>query len=256
MPESFPIACAATRISLGLDCSFFVLRRCRCPGAAAGCAGQPVRTQLAERYERRSLGITSNLVFSELEKVFANPMATAAAMDRIGHLSVLLEFDVTSNRANAAQNRQLDKESDRQKLLTWITNPVESPFASLRLGTDAGRRYKSVVRAIAVVWKMLVGANAVTRGRNNPSFAPRLYSSVHVGDLFMRNMGPDRARPGFVLCPACGRHFTDNASVSTPFQPTCLHTEDSGEGREQGILVQTSRSSTTGLCWGTGSTPR
>ena len=64
--------------------------------------------------------------------------------------------------------------------------------------------------------QLLVGANAVTRGRNNPSFAPRLYSSVHVGDLFMRNMGPDRARPGFVLCPACGRHLgTDNVGEHT-----------------------------------------
>ena len=55
--------------------------------------------------------------------------------------------------------------------------------------------------------QLLVGANAVTQGRNNPSFAPSLYSSVHVGDLFMRNMGPDRAMPGFVICPACGRHL-------------------------------------------------
>ena len=36
-------------------------------------------TLIAERYERRSLGITSNLVFSEWERIFANPMATAAA---------------------------------------------------------------------------------------------------------------------------------------------------------------------------------
>ena len=46
-------------------------------------------TLIAERYERRSLGITSNLVFSEWEKVFANPMATAAAIDRIVHHSVI-----------------------------------------------------------------------------------------------------------------------------------------------------------------------
>ena len=52
-------------------------------------------TLIAERYERRSLGITSNLVFSEWEKVFANPMATAAAIDRIVHHSVILEFDTT-----------------------------------------------------------------------------------------------------------------------------------------------------------------
>ena len=49
-------------------------------------------TLIAERYERRSLGITSNLVFSEWEKVFSNPMATAAAIDRIVHHSVILEF--------------------------------------------------------------------------------------------------------------------------------------------------------------------
>ena len=34
-------------------------------------------TLIAERYERRSLGITSNLVFSQWEHIFANPMATA-----------------------------------------------------------------------------------------------------------------------------------------------------------------------------------
>ena len=64
--------------------------------------------------------------------------------------------------------------------------------------------------------QLLVGANAVTQGRNHPSFAPRLYSSVHVGDLFMRNMGPDRTVPGFVLCPACGRHMdADSAGEHT-----------------------------------------
>ena len=75
-------------------------------------------TLIAERYERRSLGITSNLVFSEWEKVFANPMATAAAIDRIVHHSVILEFDVPSYRTNAAQNRQVNKESDRPRFPT------------------------------------------------------------------------------------------------------------------------------------------
>ena len=72
-------------------------------------------TLIAERYERRSLVVTSNLVFSEWEKVFANPMATAAAIDRIVHHSVILEFDVPSYRTNAAQNRRTEEESDRQK---------------------------------------------------------------------------------------------------------------------------------------------
>ena len=59
-------------------------------------------TRIAERYERRSLGITSNLVFSEWERIFANPMATAAAIDRVVHHSVILEFDVPSYRTGVA----------------------------------------------------------------------------------------------------------------------------------------------------------
>jgi DNA replication protein DnaC len=47
-------------------------------------------TLIAERYERRSLGITSNLVLSQWEHIFANPMATAAAIDRVVHHSVIL----------------------------------------------------------------------------------------------------------------------------------------------------------------------
>ena len=70
-------------------------------------------TLIAERYERRSLGVTSNLVFSEWEKVFANPMATAAAIDRIVHHSVILEFDLPSYRTNEAQNRLTEEEIDR-----------------------------------------------------------------------------------------------------------------------------------------------
>ena len=71
-------------------------------------------TLIAERYERRSLGITSNLVFSQWEKVFANPMATAAAIDRIVHHSAILEFDVPSYRTGAAQQR-LQQEVYRQE---------------------------------------------------------------------------------------------------------------------------------------------
>ena len=71
-------------------------------------------TLIAERYERRSLGITSNLVFSQWDKVFANPMATAAAIDRLVHHSIILEFDVPSYRTGAAQQR-LQQEDNRQE---------------------------------------------------------------------------------------------------------------------------------------------
>ena len=72
-------------------------------------------TLIAERYERRSLGITSNLVFSQWEHIFANPMATAAAIDRVVHHSVILEFDVPSYRTGVAQQRGQKKEVNRQE---------------------------------------------------------------------------------------------------------------------------------------------
>jgi DNA replication protein DnaC len=68
-------------------------------------------TLMAERYERRSMLITSNLVFSEWDRIFKNPMTTAAAIDRLVHHSVILEFDVASYRTQSAANeRQVDDE--------------------------------------------------------------------------------------------------------------------------------------------------
>jgi DNA replication protein DnaC len=73
-------------------------------------------TLIAERYERRSLGITSNLLFSEWDRLFQNPMATAAAIDRVVHHSVILEFSVPSYRTAEAQQRHLEsKNNDKQK---------------------------------------------------------------------------------------------------------------------------------------------
>jgi DNA replication protein DnaC len=62
-------------------------------------------TLLAERYERRSMIITSNLVFSQWDRIFKNPLSTAAAIDRLVHHSVILEFDNASVRADAAEKR-------------------------------------------------------------------------------------------------------------------------------------------------------
>ena len=60
-------------------------------------------TLLAHRYERRSILITSNLVFSDWEKIFKDPMTTAAAIDRLVHHSVILELNLTSYRMEAAK---------------------------------------------------------------------------------------------------------------------------------------------------------
>jgi DNA replication protein DnaC len=62
-------------------------------------------TFLAERYERRSVMITSNLVFSQWDQIFKNPMTTAAAIDRIVHHAIILELDGPSVRSEAAKAR-------------------------------------------------------------------------------------------------------------------------------------------------------
>ena len=62
-------------------------------------------TLLAERYERRAVIITSNLIFAQWDRIFRDQMATAAAIDRLVHHSVLLEFDVPSFRTEQAKRR-------------------------------------------------------------------------------------------------------------------------------------------------------
>lgn len=60
-------------------------------------------TLLAERYERRSTLITSNLVFSQWDRIFKDQMATAAAIDRLVHYAVILEFEVSSYRTDRSR---------------------------------------------------------------------------------------------------------------------------------------------------------
>ena len=62
-------------------------------------------TFLAERYERRSVMISSNLVFSKWDQIFKDPMTTMAAVDRLVHHAIILEFDNGSVRADEAKNK-------------------------------------------------------------------------------------------------------------------------------------------------------
>ena len=59
-------------------------------------------TFLAERYERGSVMITSNLPFSKWQKIFKDPMTTAAAIDRVVHHSVIIELNIPSYRMEQA----------------------------------------------------------------------------------------------------------------------------------------------------------
>jgi len=62
-------------------------------------------TFLAERYERRSVLISSNLVFSKWDQIFKDPMTTMAAIDRLVHHALILEFNGQSIRAQKAPGR-------------------------------------------------------------------------------------------------------------------------------------------------------
>jgi DNA replication protein DnaC len=63
-------------------------------------------TFLAERYERKSLMISSNLVFSEWDKIFKDPMTAMAAIDRLVHHSIILEFNGPSIREQHAKKNK------------------------------------------------------------------------------------------------------------------------------------------------------
>ncbi len=60
---------------------------------------------LAQRYERGSVMLTSNLPFSQWERIFKDPMTTAAAIDRLVHHSVILELNLPSYRLEASKRQ-------------------------------------------------------------------------------------------------------------------------------------------------------
>jgi DNA replication protein DnaC len=63
-------------------------------------------TFLAERYERKSVLISSNLVFSQWDRIFQDPMTTAAAIDRLVHHALILEMTGPSFRTEQAKEQQ------------------------------------------------------------------------------------------------------------------------------------------------------
>jgi DNA replication protein DnaC len=69
-------------------------------------------TLLAERYERGSVLLTSNLPFSGWEAIFKDPMTTAAAIDRLVHHSVIIELNLPSYRAEQAKKAKQARQAD------------------------------------------------------------------------------------------------------------------------------------------------
>jgi transposase-like protein len=72
------------------------------------------------------------------------------------------------------------------------TNVVESPFAAVRLRTDAAKRYKRVANAAALIWKVLM----VAQGRFRRLDAPHLLAEVSHGVTYADGLraSPERKR--------------------------------------------------------------
>jgi DNA replication protein DnaC len=60
-------------------------------------------TLLADRYERGSVLLTSNLPFSKWDQIFKDPTTTAAAVDRLVHHSIIIELNLDSYRLEASK---------------------------------------------------------------------------------------------------------------------------------------------------------
>ncbi len=72
------------------------------------------------------------------------------------------------------------------------TNSVESPFSSVRLRTDASRRYKRVEGATVLIWKMLQVAEKSWRKLNAPGLLPLVASGRTFQDGILRKSGHER----------------------------------------------------------------
>ena len=78
-------------------------------------------TFLSQRYERRSVIITSNIVFSQWDRIFKDPMTTAAAIDRLVHHSIILEMTGDSIREQEAKANQAPRTTTTAKNQTTTT---------------------------------------------------------------------------------------------------------------------------------------
>lgn len=72
-------------------------------------------TLLADCYERTSIMLTSNLSFSQWEKIFKDPVTTAAAIDRLIHHSVIIELNLPSYRLEEARRKKGGDENKSEK---------------------------------------------------------------------------------------------------------------------------------------------
>jgi DNA replication protein DnaC len=92
-------------------------------------------TLLAERYERGSVLITSNLPFSKWESIFKDAMTTAAAIDRLVHHSVILELNLSSYRIEQAKE---SKDAPPKDAPPKDAPPKKGPHKDVAPGAGSG----------------------------------------------------------------------------------------------------------------------
>jgi putative transposase len=103
--------------------------------------------------------------------------------------------DQFSHRYRAVAPKAVERlHTDWERLVTFYqfpkehwrhlrtTNVVESPFAAVRLRTTAGKRYKRVESATALIWKLLQVAESHFRRLNAPELLPAVYAGVQYVD--------------------------------------------------------------------------
>lgn len=83
-------------------------------------------TFLAERYERKSVIITSNLLFRDWGRIFKDPMTTAAAIDRLVHHAVIIEMNGLSIRETAAKARGTSTTTTPTTTTAKVTSGLQS----------------------------------------------------------------------------------------------------------------------------------
>jgi len=93
-------------------------------------------TLLAERYERRSVAISTNLVFSDWTRIFQDPLTTLAAIDRVVHHSVILDLmALESYRAKEATDH---RKAIRSSTTTTTSKGPIIPLLDLSSGASSG----------------------------------------------------------------------------------------------------------------------
>jgi DNA replication protein DnaC len=116
-------------------------------------------TFLAERYERRTVMITSNLVFSEWDRIFKDPMTTAAAIDRLVHHAVILEMTGSSIRIEQAQTGRTSHGGNQPNHADTAAadNPIAGP-APTQAGPTATTTPTTTTERTALTANPIAGA--------------------------------------------------------------------------------------------------